>query len=471
MPIDIIGSAIFDGPESIPGWDYIKTYTPVVLTIAGIKYYFGGTTNTWERDYHGKVYIMTGSTSGMGAYLAYELAKKGAQLILLVRSTEDSWIVDYVEDLREKTDNFMIYAEECDLNSLYSIRKFATKWLDNQPPRRLDGVICCAGETIPMGKARQVTIDGVERQIGINYLAHYHLLTLLSPALKVQLPDRDVRIVMATCVSQALGELDMKDPLWLNRRYPTRAPWKLYGTSKLMLAMFAKEFQRRLNSFERKDKAPCNVRINVVNPGIMRTASTRRFLSMGTIWGLLAYFVLFPIFWLFFKSPNQGAQSFLYTLAAPVFQNLDGGNIIQECKILKPARKEFDDVELQKTLFDETEKILEALEKNSAIERKKQEKIQESKKPLAEKLRAQNEEIKRKNDIYTKPETPEELQAKISQLKKLIGIPTDTAGDLPLFPLQSDISQSKTPSVSSSHSNPTPKSKSKSQRSKSRKKD
>lgn len=192
---------------------------------------------------------------------------------------------------------------------------------------------------------------------------------------------------------------------------------------------------------------------------------------MGTIWGLLAYFVLFPIFWLFFKSPSQGAQSFLYTLAAPVFQNLDGGNIIQECKILKPARKEFDDVELQKTLFDETEKILEALEKNSAIERKKQEKIQESKKPLAEKLRAQNEEIKRKNDIYTKPETPEELQAKIAQLKKLIGIPTDTTGDLPLFPLQSEISQSKALSVSSSHSNPTPKSKSKSQRSKSRKKD
>lgn len=358
----------------------------------------------------------------------------------------------------------MIYAEECDLNSLHSIRKFATKWLDNQPPRRLDGVICCAAESIPIGKARQVTVDGVEKQIGINYLAHFHLLTLLSPALKIQLPDRDVRVVMATCVSQALGDLDMKDALWLNRRYPTREPWKLYGTSKLMLTMFAKEFQRRLNSFERKDKAPCNVRVNMVNPGIMRTPSTRRFLSMGTIWGLLVYFILFPIFWIFFKSTSQGAQSFLYALAAPVFKSLDGGNVIQECKILKPARKELSDEELQKALYDETEKLLEALEKNSAIERKKQEKIQESKIPLAEKLRAQNEEARKRADIHTKPETPEELQAKLASLKKLIGIPSSANDDLPLFPSNARAENSWTPKS-------TPKSNSKAKRSKSKKKD
>lgn len=414
---------------------------------------------------------MTGGTSGLGANLAYELASKGAQLILLVRSTEDSWLVDYIEDLRERTDNFMIYAEECDLNSLYSIRKFATKWLDNQPPRRLDGVICCAAESIPIGKARQVTVDGVEKQMGINYLAHFHLLTLLSPALKIQLPDRDVRIVMATCVSQALGDLDMKDALWLNRRYPTREPWKLYGTSKLMLTMFAKEFQRRLNSFERKDKAPCNVRVNMVNPGIMRTPSTRRFLSMGAIWGLLVYFILFPIFWIFFKSTSQGAQSFLYALAAPVFKNLDGGNVIQECKILKPARKELSDDGLQKALYDETEKLLEALEKSSAIERKKQEKIQESKMPLADKLRAQNEEARRKADVHTKPESPEELQAKLASLKRLIGIPSDANDELPLFPSQPDSSQSDSRAENLSTTKSTPKSKSKAKKSKSKKKD
>lgn len=389
----------------------------------------------------------------MGAYLAYELARKGAQIILLVRSTEDSWLVDYVEDLREKTDNFLIYAEQCDLNSLHSVRQFATKWLDNQPPRRLDGVICCAAESIPKGKPRQVTVDGVEKQMGINYLSHYHLLTLLGPSLRVQPPDRDVRVVIATCVSQALAEYSTEDPLWLNRRYPTQSPWKLYGTSKLMLTMFAKEYQKRLNSYERKDKAPCNIRVNVVNPGMMRTPSTRRFLSMGTLWGLLLYFILYPIFYLVYKSPAQGAQSVLFALAAQVFSNIDGGNLIQECKILKPARKELGDAELQTTLFDETEKLLGVLEKNSAIERKKQEKVDESKKPLAEKLRAQNEEAERRNNIYAKPESPEELEAKLATLRNLVGMPTSAEDEMPLFPSQEELTQRSTKGITKSTPN------------------
>ena len=111
MPIDIILTVLYDGTDSIPGWEYLKTYVPVALTFGAIKYYFSGASNTWERDLHGKVYILTGATTGMGAQVAYELATRGAQLVLLVRSTEDIWVVDYVEDLRNKTNNVLIYAE------------------------------------------------------------------------------------------------------------------------------------------------------------------------------------------------------------------------------------------------------------------------------------------------------------------------------------------------------------------------
>ena len=250
---------MFDGPEVIPYWDQIKEYgptvLPILLTLAGAKYYFHGATNTWERDMHGKVFMITGGTSGIGAQIAYELGQRGAQLILLTRRTNDQWVAEYIEDLRDKTNNGLIYAEECDLSSLYSIRKFATRWLDNQPPRRLDGVICCAAECIPRGKSRQITMDGVERQIGINYLAHFHLLTLLGPSLRVQPPDRDVRVLIATCSSQNLGDVDLNDLLWSNKRYPATQPWKVYGTSKLLLGLFAKEYQRQLMGYERKDKA------------------------------------------------------------------------------------------------------------------------------------------------------------------------------------------------------------------------
>lgn len=456
MPIEILSSALFEGPQVIPGWDYIVNYAPILLTVAGVKYYFGGTANTWERDMHGKVFIMTGGTSGLGAYLSYYLASKGAQLILLVRSTEDTWTVDYIEDLREKTNNELIYAEPCDLNSLYSIRKFATKWLDNKPARRLDGVICCASESIPKGKARQVTVDGVERQMGVNYLAHYHLLTLLEPSLQVQPPDRDVRVLVATCASQALAEIDHEDILWLNKRYPSNAPWKLYGTSKLLLGLFVQQYQKKLNSYNRPDSAPVGVRVNMVNPGLMRTPSTRRFLSFGSIWGLILYIILYPIWFIFLKSAIQGAQSFIFALSAPIFIDSDGGNLVQECKILTKRRPEYKDEVLQEGIFTETGKLIEVLEKQSAIERKKQEKINNSKKPLKEKLKQQNEEHNRRSNLSVKPETDAELNAKLERLRKQVEMGPQASYDfdsndknldaLPLFPQEQHFNkQTKTP--------------------------
>lgn len=429
MPIDIVSSAIFDGPETIPGWSYLKSYGPPALLAAGVKYYFGGISNTFTRDVHGRVYIITGGTSGVGASVAYDLALKGAQLILLSRSTDDSWTVDFVEDLRERTNNFMIYAEQCDLNSLHSVRLFATKWLDNQPPRRLDGVICCAADCIPMGKPRQISVDGVEKQLAINYLAHYHLLTLLKPALHVQPPDRDVRVVLTTCSSQALADIDTSDLLWERRRYPTNKPWSVYGTSKLMLGMFGRLFQRQLLEYERKDKAPCNIKVSMVNPGIMRSASTRRFISMGTLWGLLVYLILYPIWFLFFKNARQGAQSLLFGLFAPVLAAQDGGNVIQECRIVTKGRREYMNEELQDAVFKKTGELIEKLEKLSAIERKKLEK------ELGLDKKREEEERRKKESLAEKPNSEEELQLKLDTMRKSMGIAGGPQG-LPLFPEQ-----------------------------------
>ncbi|PVH13747.1 uncharacterized protein CXQ87_001865 [Candidozyma duobushaemuli] len=427
MPIDIVSTAVFDGPQAIPGWNYLTTYGPAVAVAAATKYYFSGASNTFKRELHGNVYIITGGTSGLGAELAYELANKGAQLILLSRSTDDAWTVEFIEDLRDKTNNFMIYAEHCDLNSLHSVRLFATKWLDNQPPRRLDGVICCAADCVPRGRDRQVSVDGVETQLAVNYLAHYHLLTLLKPSLHVQPPDRDVRVVLTTCTSQAAGSVDKDDLLWDFRQYPVNSPWKVFGTSKLLLGMLGRSFQRQLNSYDRKDKAPCNVKVSIVNPGIMRSPSTRRFISMGTIWGLFLYVLLFPIWYIFFKDTVQGVQSLLFAIYAPMLGAQDGGNIIQECKILTKTRPELTDEVLQDEVFAKTAEHIQQLEKSSAIERKKQEK-----KLGIDKKKAEAEQ-KKKEDAHEKPQTEEELQYKLDAIRKSMGI-SSQSGEMPLFP-------------------------------------
>ena len=143
--------------------------------------------------------------------MALELAKRGAQIILLTHyPPSDLFLVEYIDDLRVRAGNDLVYAEQVDLASLHSIRLFATKWVDNAPPRRLDMLLLCAATMAPPYATRpEMTTDGVEASWGVNYLANFHLLSILSPAIRAQPPDRDVRIIMATCPSYIGGQLDL----------------------------------------------------------------------------------------------------------------------------------------------------------------------------------------------------------------------------------------------------------------------
>lgn len=370
MPVDFLGAVFFDGVEAIPYYEQIKQYGPWLLALGLTKRYFMGASNTWERKLHGRVAIVTGGTSGVGAVVAHDLAQKGAQVILLVRRM-DEWTANYIDGLRAATGNELIYAEEADLGDFYSVRKFATKWIDNAPPRPLHMVICCAGVASPPMLPRQATVDGLEQQLQVNYLGHYHLLTLLEPAIKAQPADRDVRIILATCVSNVMANFDVDDLEFSKRGYPASSPWRVFGAAKLELGMFAYEFQRQMNAYERPDKLPPNVHVCMVDPGLMRSPSFKRFASMGSLIGLLIYLILWPIWWLFLKSSSDGAQSFLYAAMSPDVEQRFDVSYISECRIRnKPPRKELADEALQKDLYEKTKALILDTEKKSVIRRK-----------------------------------------------------------------------------------------------------
>ncbi|KAG5361475.1 putative oxidoreductase C19A8.06 [Yarrowia sp. C11] len=398
MPLNIIQTLATEGKGAVPYFDQIAITVPVLGAVSLLKTYFAGATNTWQRDMHGRVVIMTGGTSGVGAEIARELAQKGAQLILLVRE-HTTYAAEFVDDLRAATGNELVYMETCDLNDLHSVRKFATKWLDNQPPRRLDTVICCAATATPPSVERKYSRDGIEEMLQVNYLSHYHLLTLLEPALKVQPPDRDVRIVLTSCVAHVMADLDFSDLQFTRRKYPTYSPWRAFGASKLLLNMFGYEYQRRLAAYERPDKAPCNVRVVMADPGMMRSPSFKRFITCGSVLLLLLYLVFWPFWWLILKTSKQGMQSILYgvfcgELPAPIEEAI----YVQECDVRNHmARPEMNDKELQKEVFDKTKLMVEVIEKKSAIDRKKKEdklkKEQEKKGKTGSKSAASDEKI------------------------------------------------------------------------------
>ena len=419
MPIPLVAEILDGGLSKIPyAWTVLKTVLWLAL-IYLLKTYFGGASNRSERVMHSKVIMMTvrssniklshsnalitcvqGGTSGIGAAVARELASRGAQLVLLTQhALTDPFLVEYIEDLREATNNQLITAEQVDLSSLHSIRVFATKWVDNAPPRRLDMLILCANTMTPAGCKASSTEDGLESNWGINYMANFHLLSILSPALRAQPPDRDVRIIFGMCASYMGGELSRilpeakAEPEKEKRSKGNKVksnkeiapepihftPSSAYATSKLALLTFAQAFQKHLSSYLRPDKQPMNTRVIVVDPGWTRTPGMRRFLTFGSLWGLLLYLLMWPFWWLVLKSPEQGAQSFLYAAMEARFGIGDGGVFVKECGEGKVVKVDVvGDEGLQKRLWENSEKTVERLEKEGAIRRAKERKEKES---------------------------------------------------------------------------------------------
>lgn len=321
-----------------------------------------------------------GGTAGIGAEVVKGLASRGAQIILLVQQPlVDPFLVDYIEDLRTQTGNELITAENVDLTSLHSIRLFATKWVDNAPPRRLDMIILCANTMTPPGGKATTTEDGLEMTWGLNYVANFHLLSILSPALRAQPPDRDVRIIFGTCSAYVAGQLpefDAKPSTAKSKKDGKPEPGQIdftpkavYATSKLALMTFAVAFQKHLSSYARPDKKPMNARVIMVDPGWTRTPGMRRFLTFGSLWGLALYLIMWPVWWLVLKSGDQGAQTFLYAAMEAQWGRGEGGYFLKECRKMTWSRKEIDDEDLQKKLWESSSKTIEVLEKESARQR------------------------------------------------------------------------------------------------------
>lgn len=344
------------------------------------------------REGHGLT-ARQGGTSGIGTEVVRDLATRGAQIVLLTQhELGDPFLVDYIEDLRATTQNELITAERVDLASLHSIRTFATKWIDNAPPRRLDMVILCANTMTPRGAKIQVTEDDVEAVWGLNYLANFHLLSILSPAIRAQPPDRDVRVILATCPSYVRGELPVQvlsdEKTSSKSKKPTKtepqststfSSSSAYATSKLALMTFGISFQKHLSSYDRPDKHTSNARVILVDPGFTRTPGMRRYLSWGSLSGLFLYLICYPFWWLVLKSPEQGAQTFLYAAMEAQWGRGDGGWFLKECMEINYARKDIGNEDLQKKLWEYSENMVQEAEKRGALNRAKAKKDAESK--------------------------------------------------------------------------------------------
>lgn len=246
----------------------------------------------------GRIAVITG-TGGLGLETARALARAGAEVVLAGRNPEKGAAA--IAQIRAGVPSAAMRFELCDLASLRSIADCAERLRNRHD--RIDLLINNAGVMVP--PTRQETADGVELQLGTNYLGHFALTGHLLPLLR---RARGSRVVSLSSVAAREGAIDFDD---LNAEGAYR-PMPAYSQSKLACLIFALELQRR------SDTARWGVASIAAHPGIARTDllhnAPGRWSAMGLARSLL---------WFLFQPAAQGALPTLY--AATAAEAMPGG--------------------------------------------------------------------------------------------------------------------------------------------------
>ena len=175
--------------------------------------------------------LVTGATDGLGKRVAFELAARGATVLLHGRSRER--LEATLGEAREETGSEKLGSYLADLASLGEVRALAEQVLAEQD--RLEVLINNAG--VIVGERRE-SEDGYELTFAVNYLAHFLLTSQLLPLLRDSAPARIVNVASA-----GQSPVDFSDVM-LERGYDAM---RAYTRSKLAQIMFTFELAERLS--------------------------------------------------------------------------------------------------------------------------------------------------------------------------------------------------------------------------------
>jgi NAD(P)-dependent dehydrogenase (short-subunit alcohol dehydrogenase family) len=173
----------------------------------------------------GKTVLITGSTDGVGRYVAKRLAAESANVLIHGR-----------DEARAKTLIAEITGDghaaprfyQADLSSLAGARALASAVIADH--KRLDVFVSNAGiGSRNGGPERRESADGYELRFAVNYLAGFLLAHLLLPLVKAAAPSRIVNVA-------SLGQYPIDfDDVMITRNYDGG---RAYAQSKLAQIMF-----------------------------------------------------------------------------------------------------------------------------------------------------------------------------------------------------------------------------------------
>lgn len=215
-------------------------------------------------DLAGKVYMVTGATSGVGKELARMLYSKNAKVYVAAR-VEDDAIRDMKEAEPGSTGSLIFL--QVDLGDLASVKAAAERFLAQET--RLHVLFNNAGYMANDDKKMEKTVQGYEKQLGVNCLGPFLLTKLLTPTLVDTAADKstltnEVRVIFVSSFAAEMYH-DKKVGLDVDNLdyHRPRQSIHRYGLSKVGVWAYGVEFSRRF-----KAKGVLGV---PVNPGNLRS--------------------------------------------------------------------------------------------------------------------------------------------------------------------------------------------------------
>jgi NAD(P)-dependent dehydrogenase (short-subunit alcohol dehydrogenase family) len=265
--------------------------------------------------------VITGATRGIGEAAALELAKRGAEVVIVGRDSERVRAVAH-RAAREGSGQ-PVHQHVADLTLMSAVRTLADELRDRH--QRIDVLANNAGALFA---SRRLTSEGFERTFALNHLAPFLLTNLLRDRLAGS------RVVTTASDAHQSGRLDLDD-LQSERSY---AAMRVYGTTKLCNILFTRELARR---------AP-DLHANCFHPGTVRTGFAK---NENGIWKLAT-----TLFGPFFRSPQRGARSLVWLALSDAAAGMTGEYIVDE-RIVAPSAQAQDD-ELARRLWQRSAELV-----------------------------------------------------------------------------------------------------------------
>jgi len=243
-----------------------------------------------EERLDGKTVLITGSSSGLGYATAVQVAERGANVIMAVRSG----IPEKGEEVKRLSGNKnveMLYVDLADFDSIDAFLKQV-----KEKEIAIDILICNAA-IVPLKS--QKTKQGLEQMFMVNYLSKFYLVNKLIAlnAIKSQ-ADGFPRIIIVSSESHRNPESFNIDDFGVYKTFGFKETVAKYGYYKMLLTTFANELARRNKTTHIRSLCPGPVNSNIAReaPGWMKP-------------------MLKITFSLFFKSPKKACEPVIYFAA------------------------------------------------------------------------------------------------------------------------------------------------------------